>query len=177
MMNYCDLDKKKSDLTIDIIYEALISVCKLDLMSKSRKDEYITLRSIFYKLCYDNLDYLNDYTAHSAIAEFMGKDRVTVRHSLAKTEYNMERSYKYNKIYNEVMIKLGIPVYKNSEGLKTLTKSNEILKAIRTLESFTECEILEFNETRLKPFKKALESRVMQKVIPIIKGATLNKHI
>jgi len=45
------------------------------------------------------------------------------------------------------------------------------------LKTLSDDDLLEFYETRLKPYKKALESRVVPKKIDRVYGALLNQEI
>jgi len=78
-------------------------------------------------------------------------------------------------------IKLSKDVKRLEELNKELSNVNFIkveerfIPIIRDLKDMSDIQLSEFHETRLKPYKKALESRVEQKVILKVAGAMLNR--
>ena len=48
---------------------------------------------------------------------------------------------------------------------------------IRDLKDMSDIQLSEFHETRLKPYKRALESRIIPKKIEKVYGALLNQKL
>lgn len=163
-------------ITLNDIKNAVSDAAGIDINEKTRKVEYIICRNIYYEIAYRYT--ANDY---EAIGELLNKDRTTVYHGLGNVKADLQLE-KYNRIYCKALDLLNIsydkPELKENVRDKHTYIPNEselIQDALSDLKQFDDEILLEFIETRLKPFKTALKSRVHRKVITEVSGAMLNR--
>ena len=92
---------------------------------------------------------------------------------------NHDANYAYDKFYRDSFdgftnfYNLATVKEQQEENIDTLTDVQS--SVLNDLKELSDSQLLEFQETRLRPFKKALESRIQPKVITHVAGATLNR--
>jgi len=147
-----------------------------DITKVTRLDNIISLRIIYYKIARD----LTYYSLRE-VGELVGKNHATVLNGVNKFEEVIRKKY-YNQLYNDVLNSLNnevaldrvakIASAEQEESLNTeiwklkaqllefeQTLNHPIFKDLLTL---SDSELSDFRETRLKPYKKSLESRLYQ---------------
>jgi hypothetical protein len=87
-----------------------------------------------------------------------------------KNILNLKKLNKELQEQNE-SLKVMIDYYKNKHN----NLDDRYKNVITDLKFFTDSQIQEFHETRLKPFKRVLKSRIEPKVIVPIAGALINR--
>lgn len=160
------------DINEELVLKTVENNCGLKLDGLERRDDYVVARNIVYKLCYDNIFYTSDYQAHTRIGILTNRSRCMVRYALNNMEGFIESTKTYTALYNKCLFDLGLSDHVDKEDINI---SRAVLDIVKELKGLSDDDILEFIETRLKPFKKALESRVKPKVIVKVAGATLNR--
>ena len=141
------------------IADAVSEISNIDIRQKSRKDNLPLMRSIYFKIA-------KEHTGHGlgAIGEEVNiKTHGSVINGLDNFDHDIKKTVVKN-IYIQ-SLKL----------LKLDTSHMEIpYYLLKHLKEYSDSELLEVYETRLKPFKIALDSRIDPKVIVKVKGALLN---
>ena len=106
------------------------------ITSKTRKRDYADLRMVFYKLCYDHAYNFNAETC----ADFVGRDRTTILHSLGNFEfiYN-DKLFIYRDMYKNFNKRLVKMKLRNKSVVETprqdvyrMTKKNLILQLLES---------------------------------------------
>jgi hypothetical protein len=166
-----------------------------DISVKRRIRDLVYYRYIFFKIAREQLKGLTT----TAIGKSLNRDHATVLHGLKKIEheldYNKEINNLYHKISDIVSNELEVDIINDCsendiiqikkhyedrilslrtriQELERLSnkKQNSLLTDIKKL---TDADVLEFRETRLKPYLKMLETRKKHIVIAEVKGALL----
>jgi hypothetical protein len=154
--------------TLTEIADIVCAVTGLDIRLRTRKEDYVFGRMIYAKIARENtIQNLNH------IGKEVGVKHDTVIYYISEFDKIIDTGCNI-KIYDCVLAELGI-VKEVKEEVVTTDLNLLQLKVLSDLKQLSHSELSEFYETRLKPFKKALESRVMPKVIIEEQGAMLNK--
>lgn len=152
------------------IKEAVDMVTGLDIATLTRQREYVYARSLYYKIA---LEYTGT-TYHKIINEVGVKQHGTLLSSVDQFE-SILKYRNYKQLYDSCLEVLGIEVEKEeSEELSEKYTETQI-SVFNELKKLTDTQLLDFKETRLKPYLKTLESRVEQKVILKVNGARLRQ--
>lgn len=166
-------------LNLKNIIETINHVSGIDITQRTRQRNVVILRGLYYKIARENTG-----ESLAAIGKLVCKNHATVLHSLKFVDQDLT-DIKYNNIYESALALLNaetdeIIVEGNKEiHIKYITKHIEVEnKELPTyilthLKEYSDVELLELYETRLKPFKSVLNSRVLQKEIVITKGALI----
>ena len=155
-------------ITFRKILEAVEQETDLKLASKSREINLVFARAIFYKLCVELME-----AEYPEIADFIKKDRNTVRHSYERFDYTIKNSLHWYAVYLKAkrnFTHLSKAEYesleseeiqslkqklKNSENRFKNLKNWEKLEDIITLiTKIPEEDLREFKDHRLIPFLK-----------------------
>ena len=151
-----------------------------DIKSKSRKRNNVYARKLYCTLAYEcikkvvkseqGVEIKVRYT-YQDIA-----DTLNVNHDLIyyhKSTFDTVNE-KYKNVYNVIIDEYDLEVKKLS------TKSNYVPQLTVTqknllndLTALSDSDILEFRETRLKPYLSMIKSRVKRKEVPVVAGALL----
>jgi hypothetical protein len=157
-------------LKLKDIADAVCDATGLDIRFRTRKQEHVFARIVYAKIARTN-------TLESL--EKIGKE-IGVKHDT--TLYYIKRfdedlNFGINKkTYEFVLNELGIYTEEARKEIKDTNLDSLQLSVLRDLKELRYDELLEFNETRLKPFKKALESRIKPKEIIEVAGAMLRTN-
>lgn len=162
----------ENNLTLKQIADAVIKVSKVNIRNRVRDNEHCIPRMIYYKIAKDNtlltlkkIGNEVNIKAHGTVLSGICNFKTDIKNSFTKRLYdNILNELGLNDIYLEKEIKI------NDDEIREC----EIL-VLNQLKDVNDEDVLEFIETRLKPFKKALESRIKPKVIVKVAGATLNR--
>jgi hypothetical protein len=137
------------------IKEDLDSKYGFDISTRNRKRKYAYSRKVFCKLAKSRIE---EYTL-TEIGEVLNLTHDNVIYMLSTFNYINKTDL---KIFNELSDKyLGTNLLNEQKAIE----QSDIIKSIPKLSSFekllelTDHDLLEFEETRLKPFIKMLESR------------------
>ena len=151
------------------IADSIHALSGLDIRLRTRKRQYFYGRMVYCKIAREYT-----YNTLESIGKEVGIKHDTTIHCLKRFEQDI---YNQNnkKLYDSVLWELGL---KKQEDDKEILKPTNLellqLSVLRELKELSYAQLSEFHETRLKPYKKALESRVMPKVIIEEQGAMLN---
>lgn len=159
------------------IIEAVVKVSGINIKEDRRNRNLIILRNIYYKIA-------REYTPYSLdkIGFELGKGHATVLHHLKNVEFDL-RIKLWNNIYQEVLNELQLDpdltlapneIIKYVEKKVEYNNSDLPIYIVRHLKEYSDIQLSEVYETRLKPFKKALDSRIEPKIIIPVDGAKLN---
>lgn len=121
--------------------------------------------------------YINDKTPFNVSKCYDDLDEIVNNFEEKEFVAHSDKNYVITKLQrNNRKLKERIESYKEKLDDAKLTGIEGRFKdIIRDLSSLTDVELSEFHETRMKPYKKALESRRTPKKILNIKGAMLNR--
>lgn len=160
----------KDRLTLKEIADTVCAATGLDIRSPRRRKYEYYARMIYYKIARtetkNNLE---------KIAKEVNRTHVMVLHALDKFDNDIIMDNN-KKIYDSVLWGLGLEKQDDKKEVERITNLELLqLSVLRELKELSYTQLSEFNETRLKPYKKALQSRVMPKVIIEEQGAMLNR--
>ena len=109
---------------LETIREAVEAVTKCDVTNRTRQDEYVQARRIFFKIGRDNKQ------TFQALGSFLGRGHATVIHSLKKFEQDVQYDSYFRANYNAVKDILGSLELKECEDAsETLLEAYEMRNA------------------------------------------------
>lgn len=152
---------------IDVI-KVVKDVCGVDITNKIRSAEYFHARQIYYAIAKKYL-----HCGPTKIALGVNCTHATVINAIKKWENDINiwnNRYNYEKCLELLGLKETITLEENKETRKS------IKRLLMDLNRLSDEDISEFEETRLKPYIKLLESRNKPKIITHVRGALLNKQ-
>ena len=165
-------------MTLKEIANVVKDVSQIDIRKHTRRDEYPVARSVYYKIA-------RKYTLFgltSIAKEVNIKAHRTVLVGLQNFDKNIENA-NITIIYAKSLKKLGLaledPIKKmfNEFIELSIDKNHNLPKYIVThLKEYSDSQLLDVYETRLKPFKRASDLIVRPKVIPKINGAKFTRQ-
>ena len=160
-------------LTLKDIADTVCAATGLDIRIKRKQNQDYFARMIYFKIARTNT-----FESLHRIGAEVNRDHATVMHGLKKFDVDIKLGQN-SKLYNYVLRELDLDV-KETISIKEEVETTNLellqLSVLRALKELSYTQLSEFNETRLKPFKKALESRIQPKVIVKVAGAMLNKY-
>ena len=167
-----------------------------DISVKDRRQHYIEARMMFFAIGYER-----NYT-YTAMGEVLKRNHATAIHAVIKHNDYVEQDSHYRKTYYLLELELN-EKYDNNDYLRDviglcsklkkdrlkdiiefITEPLEViekieprsdLKGLDELLYLNDSDILEFKETRLKPFLMMLETRNKAKQVQYVAGAMLNR--
>lgn len=167
---------------LDTIKLAVEKVFKIDDISiKYRDINYVVARFMYYKIARNYKLPKNKIYSLSAIGKVVNRDHSTVLYGLNTVNIHL-KLYLYNVLYFEILNKLNIIDVETDiidDDLIDFNLLDNYIKLptyiVSHLMGYSKTELYELYDTRLIPFKKMLNTRKKQKVIPKVYGALLNK--
>ena len=159
-------------LTLKEIADTVAAASGLDIRTNRKRNEEYFARMIYCRIASsETLESLE------RIGKEVNRNHATMIHALRK--FNTDIKVGHNaELYNYVLKELDLEVKDTPSITEDVQNTNlELLRlsVFRALKELSYSELSEFNETRLKPFKKALESRIQPKLIVKVAGAMLNR--
>ena len=106
---------------LDIIYSVVKSVTKIDLAAKTKKDEWVHARSIFYKIAW-----VNEYSSMT-MGSYVVRDHATVLHSLRKFDRVILKNEELNRLYHKCL-----QILSDISGVNKVNMIEEINKSSAT---------------------------------------------
>lgn len=136
-------------MTIERLKEIVDEKFNLDISEKNSKRHYVYAKTVFSKIAHE-LGY--DYCRIKHVLNI--KQHGTIMHHVNTAD----KIYKYHKItHNEIVLEYGLDVklFVLKEPLSSA--DNHVYKTITNeLLKFTESQLIDFKDTRLKPYLKML---------------------
>lgn len=152
------------------IKEAVDMVTGLDISELTRQREYVYARALYYKIA---LSYTGA-TYHKIINEVGVKQHGTLLSAVEQFE-SILKYRNYKQLYDSCLEVLGVEAEKEEEEELKEKYTKTQISVFNEIIKLTDSQLLDFKETRLKPYLKTLESRVEQKVILKVEGARLRQ--
>jgi len=186
-------------MELERLKEIVDTTVGYDIATKNRVREIVYSRYIFFKIAREQLKGLTT----DVIGTALNRDHSTVIHGLNKIEHELKYNKTINNLYTAIKNKVNAELHNDDvadltdiqyddfitslkEGyekqimelkyqIKALSQEatkpqNRLLEDIKNL---NDNDILEFRETRLKPYLNMLKTRVKPKRIPQVIGARL----
>ena len=141
-----------------------------DISDKSRTDEFKEPRQFYSAFCR-----MYNHRQH-AIGKEIKRGHATIINAIKRFDENC-----FYKIYKDKYIKyvaymLDVELFE-PEVVEEVEENELILSIVDGLLKLNDSDILEFKETRLKPYLNALKHRKYQEVIERVVGASMKKNI
>lgn len=163
-------------MELDLIKNTIELYSGVDISEVTRKQNVLYLRIIYYRIAKDMT-----FQSLSVIGKTVNKDHATVLHALKNFDTVMMNKY-YKRLYEDILTSLvNEDSFNRAERLSREEKiegiQDEVWQLRKKLKGFedslthpifnelislSDAELTDFNETRLKPYKKSLESRIYQ---------------
>jgi len=161
-------------LTLKDIFEVVCSATGLDISSNCRRSEYVYSRMVYYKIARANTN-----RKLSPIGEMVNRSHAQVLHGLKRWQFDVLEDNN-EQLYLYCLEILGLKtdtekILSEIERKKIANLDSLQLSVLRELKELSYTELLEFMETRLKPYKNGLRSRIEYKTIPHVSGALINR--
>mgnify|MGYP003628122973 CR=1 FL=1 len=166
-------------MTLTELKEYLDDYYDFDIALKCRKTNYVRARCMYYELA----KYVNSWNSLETIGAVVKRDHATVLHGYLFTRLEsffssvieikvIERKELQDlKTYYTDKIKIMQDRINQLENAKHNTKSN--IDDFKPLFLLSDSDILEFKETRLKPYLNMIKTRRKHKDIKQVAGAML----
>ena len=84
---------------LETLQKVIESRLKIELNKKTRKQEYIFARALFYALAYDGTRF-----TYSSIGRYIGRDHATVLHSVKNVFPQIISQKRYKRLYDELRL-------------------------------------------------------------------------
>ena len=185
-------------MTLTELKEYLDDYYGLDISSKCRKANYVRARCMYYELS----KYVNSWNSLETIGAVVNRDHATVLHGykIFDNYFKSDESFRitYDNLFARLesffssVIEIKVIERKELQDLKTYytdkikimqNRINELENAKHNQKSniddfkplflLNDSDILQFKETRLKPYLKMIKTRKKHKVIKNVSGAYL----
>ena len=157
------------EITLKYIADEVIKNSGFNIRMQKREAHLILLRQVYYKLARKHT--LETFTN---IGKEVKVHYSSVMYGFNKADRDLKRVPLYKTLYNSIESKI--------TGLKEDLEDNKNIVVnfktdeLRQLNKLSYTDILDFNETRLKPYLKMLESRRVHN-IKEVKGAMLREKV
>lgn len=148
-------------MTLDEIIKAVNDVSGIDITKKTRVQYVVICRYMYYKLASEFT-----FNSNNSIAKKINQRHCSMTFAMKKIDDDLKIP-KFKRVYENILLKLGI---KKDEEIE---KSN--INVLTLPNWISDSDVLEFKETRLKPYIKMLETRKKQKEIVEVAGAKINR--
>lgn len=141
-----------------------------------RDEELIRARTLFFMIALKKLT-----IGYASLGSFINKDHASVYHAKKIWQNYLSEEFEdyFNEFFNgksKITKKLEPVIEFKDDKNKTINLTKTQISVFNEFKKLNDSQLLEFNETRLKPYLKTLESRVEAKIIPKVVGASLNRE-
>mgnify|MGYP003632130909 CR=1 FL=1 len=155
-----NLKNKIHHTELDVIYNECVKVFQYSFDFKSRKQQNIVARAVFFRLVNTFKSHFRKHPTLNAIGSRVNLDHATVLHGLKMWDvyenYFKGKSYRfsnhesmedcYNSLYEVLVLKVG---HFTTENLVSLNKKIESLQAEFNLKQEEICKALEIQESKI----------------------------
>ena len=160
-----EMSKNTKKVTLKYITNSVIKYGGFDITMKKKNDNLVLLRQVYYKLARKHTK-----ETHSKIGAEVGRNYATVLHALSTADKDLKDYPMYNDLYEKIHYKIvGKKKFKIVPKALGTTLKTTVLKG---LDDLSDSDILDFEETRLKPYLRMLNSRRVHNITEV-KGALL----
>jgi phage FluMu gp28-like protein len=150
---------------IDKLYNEVSEFFKVDLQDKSRDSLIVTARYVFY------VEARKLGCTLCEIGDRCKRSHAMVWRQIGRHNDEMQCNPYYANSYNSFVNRNFIAEIKEIVPKHIVSETK--MKIIQDINKLSDADVLEFRETRLKPYLKMLETRKKHIVIAEVKGALL----
>jgi len=159
-------------LKLKQIADVVSEVWEVDIRSKRRDSWSFLARQCYYHIAKKYL-----FFTVVKLAKEVNRTHGTLINALNKFERDFKEPL-HSKLYDQCLSELGIKP--KTEEVHVVEKKEEsftgvMLDVLRDLKQLSDGQLSEFHETRLKPFKKTLESRIKPIEVAEVCGAIIKR--
>lgn len=152
-------------MNLQDIIEVVSMVSGLDITKRDRHRDYVVCRAIYYKIAKENTQ-----KTILSIAKQIGYNHPTILYGLKTINFDLKK-VKYRSIYISSLELLGLKHKEFDKLCKVIVKEKIIYKTcdlpeyiVEHLNKYSNIELAELYETRLKPFRNMVKTRIKPKI-------------